>query len=157
ILIYGGVNQTGYQYSGLAVLNILNYVWTVISSTGSASSLFSSGHKATLYFDIIIFAFGEFPFNNSRYLMDTTVRILNISNGQYRWVNSFSPPPTPLSTQNQSMNIQNPTSKTNIIIVVSTIGGSTVCIRMLVLIGYIIYKKNRSKEFRDVAESNNEI
>ncbi|CAG8757512.1 3816_t:CDS:10, partial [Cetraspora pellucida] len=157
ILIYGGVNQTGYQpgYSGLAVLNLSNFVWTIISPAGRAPSSLSSGHKATLYFDVIIFAFGEYPFNNSRYLMDTTVRILNISNGQYRWVDSFTPPPT----QNQSTNIQNPivqTSNLNIIIIVSTIGG-IVCIGILVLIGYIIHKKNRSKEFTDVTESSNEI
>ncbi|CAG8496351.1 13966_t:CDS:2, partial [Dentiscutata heterogama] len=165
IIIYGGSNQT--EYSGLAVLNSVSYVWTVISPNGSAPSLLSSGHKATLYFDVIIFAFGEYSFNNSRYLMDTTVRILNISNGQYRWVDSFTPPPTPpptplpttLPTQNKSTNIQNPNvqiSNSNIIIIVSTIGG-TICIGILVLIGYIIYKKNRSREFRYVTESSNEI
>ncbi|CAG8494530.1 32932_t:CDS:2, partial [Racocetra persica] len=85
IIIYGGSNQTG--YSGLAVLNLSSYVWTIISPIGRTPPLVSSGHKATLYFDVIIFAFGEFPFNNSRYLIDNTVRILNISNGQYRWKN----------------------------------------------------------------------
>ncbi|CAG8773468.1 16258_t:CDS:2, partial [Dentiscutata heterogama] len=53
ILKYGGINQTG-GYSGLAVLSLSNYVWTVISPTGRAPSL---GHKATLYFDVIIFSF----------------------------------------------------------------------------------------------------
>ncbi|CAG8774192.1 27846_t:CDS:2, partial [Dentiscutata erythropus] len=111
----------------IAVLNTAGYVWTVISPTGSAPPLLSSGHKATLYFDIIISAFGEYSFNNTCNLMDTTVRILNISNRQYRWVDSFTPPPTPLPTQNQSTNIQNPISNPNIIIVVSIIG-SIICI-----------------------------
>ncbi|CAG8635028.1 11483_t:CDS:2, partial [Dentiscutata heterogama] len=84
ILIYGSSDAAG--YSGLAVLNTSNYVWTVILPTGNIPSIISNGHKATLYFDIIIFAFGQYTLNNKHYLMNSEIRILNISNGQYRWV-----------------------------------------------------------------------
>ncbi|CAG8542580.1 928_t:CDS:2, partial [Dentiscutata erythropus] len=62
ILICGSSNQSA--YSGLAVLNATNYVWTVIIPNGtngtSEKSPFSllGGHVATLYHDVIIFAFG---------------------------------------------------------------------------------------------------
>ncbi|CAG8516759.1 387_t:CDS:2, partial [Dentiscutata erythropus] len=125
ILIYGGVNQTEYQYSGLAVLNSVSYVWTVISPTGSALSFLSIGHKATLYFDVIIFAFVKSIINNSHSLMDTT----------YRWVDSFTPPPTLLNPDVQ-------TSNTNLIIFVFIIGG-IVCIVILVLLGFSAYTPAR--------------
>ncbi|CAG8616604.1 6921_t:CDS:2, partial [Gigaspora rosea] len=88
ILICGGSNQSA--YSGLAVLNASNYVWTVISPNGtngtSPTSLFG-GHLATLYANVIIFAFGGYPNNIQFYYpfdnyigTNNTVKILNISN-----------------------------------------------------------------------------
>ncbi|RIB15865.1 hypothetical protein C2G38_2143370 [Gigaspora rosea] len=85
-----------------------------------------SAHSATLLPDnqsIIIYGgcnqttgySGDYYLNNARYLMGTTVNILNISNGQYRWDDLFTPPPI----QRQSMKTRNP----NITIIVSIIGG----------------------------------
>ncbi|CAG8781491.1 20913_t:CDS:2, partial [Cetraspora pellucida] len=104
IIIYGGSNESG--YSGLAILNLSSYAWTVISPTGNAPPIISSGHEATLYFDVIIFSFGEyFLSNNTRHLIHPAIRLLNISNGQYRWVDSYTPPP--IATQSLNSNNSN--------------------------------------------------
>ncbi|CAG8834469.1 22798_t:CDS:2 [Gigaspora margarita] len=148
VLIYGGSDQAG--YSGLAVLNTSNYVWTVISPTGNAPSIISSGHKATLYFDIIIFAFGQYTVNNKRYLMNSEIRILNIINGQYRWIDSYIPHSIINQTQKpstQSPIPQNSNSNTNIIIGFAV--GGTIGLGILVSLGYIICllkKRNLSME-----------
>ncbi|CAG8793120.1 31165_t:CDS:2, partial [Racocetra persica] len=102
IIIYGGSNQTA-GYSGLAILNLSTYVWNVISPTGNVPSIISSGHEATLYFDVIIFSFGEY-FDDifTRHLINPSIRILNVSNGQYRWIDSYIPPPIPDQIQNSN-------------------------------------------------------
>ncbi|CAG8840122.1 29033_t:CDS:2, partial [Racocetra persica] len=63
------------------ILNLSTYVWKVISPAGNAPSIISCGHEATLYFDVIIFSFGEY-FDNTftRHLINPTIRILNVSN-----------------------------------------------------------------------------
>ncbi|CAG8555498.1 13192_t:CDS:2 [Cetraspora pellucida] len=110
----------------------------IISPTGNAPSIMSSGHKATLYIDVIIFAFGEYDPNNTRYLMSPAIRILNISNGQYRWIDSYIPHSIANQTQNPSTQTSQ-TSNSNIIIIIGIVIGGIIGLGILVLLGYIIY------------------
>ncbi|RIB02354.1 hypothetical protein C2G38_2255648 [Gigaspora rosea] len=139
ILICGGSNQS--EYSGLASLNASNYVWTVISpngTNGTSPTSFFGGHVATLYANVIIFAFGGHP-NNSLHPFNyvgtnNTVKILNISNDQYRWVDSFTP--IPVAKQNAQA------SDIKIIIIIVPIIGVIVFIVILVLLLYFIHHKH---------------
>ncbi|CAG8567008.1 5022_t:CDS:2 [Cetraspora pellucida] len=168
IIIYGGSDQTG--YSGLAVLNLSSYVWTVISPTGNAPSIISSGHDLPYF--IFEYILGEYIFNNTRHLINPTIRILNISNNQYKWVDSYTPPPIVnqiqnSSTQNpstQNPSTQNPgtdnpstqTSNSSKIIIIGFAIGGIMCLGILVVC-YILYKKRQMRHIVRIPGTSNEL
>ncbi|CAG8584417.1 2595_t:CDS:2, partial [Scutellospora calospora] len=86
IIIFGGVSNNTNATNGIAVLNITNYVWTSVFPSGNPPIQYPNSHTAALYDDYIFFAFGIVGAN-----FINTVSILDISNNQYKWVDSFMP------------------------------------------------------------------
>ncbi|CAG8513282.1 10212_t:CDS:2 [Dentiscutata erythropus] len=86
IIIFGGVSNNTNNIDGITILNLTNYVWTSVYPSGNPPVQYPSSHTAVLYNDYIFFSFG---IAGSNFI--TTVSILNISNNQYKWVDSYIP------------------------------------------------------------------
>ncbi|CAG8809760.1 5662_t:CDS:2, partial [Gigaspora margarita] len=86
IIIFGGVSNNTNTISGISILNLTNYVWTTVFPSGNPPVQYPNSHTAVLYKDYIFFAFGIIGSN-----FISTVSILDISNNQYRWVDSYNP------------------------------------------------------------------
>ncbi|CAG8662406.1 15748_t:CDS:2, partial [Dentiscutata heterogama] len=133
IIMFGGISNSSETIDGIAVLNLTNYIWTLITPSGNSPSETPNSHTATLYDDYIFFAFGN-------------PRALN---------------PNPNITNTTSTTgASNVSNNLNIGIIVGSVVGCVVGVALLVTIGYLIYYNNKlKKEIRagNVHVSANEV
>ncbi|CAG8742454.1 9005_t:CDS:2 [Cetraspora pellucida] len=86
IIVFGGVSNNTNMIVGISILNLTNFTWTTVFPSGNPPAQYPNSHAATLYNDYIFFTFGIIGTN-----LINTVSILNISNNQYKWVDSYIP------------------------------------------------------------------
>ncbi|CAG8532023.1 5440_t:CDS:2, partial [Cetraspora pellucida] len=133
IIMFGGISNSSETIDGIAVLDLTTYVWMSITPSGNPPIKTPNSHTATLHDSII----GTTSFIN-------TVSILDISNNQYKWVNSYNP-----RIPNPNLNPSNPSNtpnSRNIWIIVGPVIGSVVGIGLLGIIGYLIYYTSKLKK-----------
>ncbi|KAG9285446.1 hypothetical protein G9A89_010921 [Geosiphon pyriformis] len=152
VILYGGhTNFVTPQYPFL-VLDIAQMIWT-LPELGNLPVQIPRAHTATMFQNYMFIAFGNYNMADQYYNETNDLRILDLSNGNYKFVENYVVP-SPISSSsvlsttretppNINENAPLKPQKFNVGLIASIIGGSLFILSLMAVTGYILHYKNK--------------